>query len=61
MLSIHFKLNTVCANCIAWIAQSQPGMPVMEITDSLEASEYDLVVDIVWVSTDVFLPLVKFY
>ena len=36
-------------------------MPVMEITDSLEASEYDLVSDIVWVSTDVFLPLVKFY
>ena len=36
-------------------------MPAMEITDSLEASEYDLVGDIVWVSTDVFLPLVKFY
>ena len=36
-------------------------MPVMEITDSLEASEYDLVGDIAWVSTDVFLPLVKFY
>ena len=42
MLSNHCS-QIQCVLTALLVAQSQPGMPVMNIPDSLEASDYELV------------------